>query len=121
MTDPRWLPEVEDAIAQLFDAFPDLTWASSGAEGARWVLGFLAAAGYLAPPGGVIKQEWSVFHSTYESVGRSNTNSLEEAKRFREQNLEEDDSLNPAIQVRTVVTWPDGAMYLSSWRDVPDD
>jgi hypothetical protein len=74
--------------------------------------------------GGVTHQEWCVC----DSVGsRYVVFSLEGARRFRELNYldpkedGEEDPLNPRVQVHTIITWPNGAMYHSPWRDVPDE
>jgi len=75
--------------------------------------------------GGVTTQEWSVYDNGYEAVGRYNASSLEEVKRFRSIIVEkykdyDEEPFDPPIQTRTVITWPNGAMYLSAWKDVDE-
>jgi len=120
MTDSRRLAEIKSIVTAYLEGLPEGTWESSVAETVQWVLGFLAGAGHLVPSGSEAKQQWCVYHNSDESAGRHNVDSLREAIWFRQQNFEEKDPLNPLIQVRTVISWPDGSRFLGPWKDVSE-
>jgi hypothetical protein len=73
--------------------------------------------------GGVTTKEWCAYHDNGEGdTSRYLTPSPEMAEGFIERNYEvgEEEDLNPRVQVRTIITWPNGATYHSPWKDVDE-